>query len=49
MLLTAVGSLPAGTQWKYELKLDGYRAIAFKSRGKVYLRVALHYNRRLAT
>jgi len=38
MLLTAVGSLPAGAQWKYELKLDGYRAIAFKSRGKVYLR-----------
>ncbi len=38
MLLTAVGSLPAGGGWQYELKLDGYRAIAFKSRGKVYLR-----------
>ena len=38
MLLTAVGSLPAGAQWQYEIKLDGYRAIAFKSRGKVYLR-----------
>ena len=38
MLLTAVGSLPAGAQWQFELKLDGYRAIAFKSRGKVYLR-----------
>lgn len=38
MLLTAVGSLPAGASWQYEIKLDGYRAIAFKSRGKVYLR-----------
>ena len=38
MLLTAVGSLPAGPTWQYELKLDGYRAIGFKSRGKVYLR-----------
>lgn len=38
MLLTAVGSLPAGASWQYELKLDGYRAIAFKSSGKVYLR-----------
>jgi DNA ligase D-like protein (predicted ligase) len=38
MLLTAVGSLPSGANWQYELKLDGYRAIAFKSRGKVYLR-----------
>jgi bifunctional non-homologous end joining protein LigD len=24
--------------WVYELKLDGYRAIAFKSGGRVYLR-----------
>jgi bifunctional non-homologous end joining protein LigD len=38
MLLTAVGSLPAGADWIYELKLDGYRAIAFKSRGQVHLR-----------
>lgn len=38
MLLTAVGSLPAGARWQYEIKLDGYRSIGFKSRGKVYLR-----------
>jgi ATP-dependent DNA ligase len=27
-----------GPQWAYELKLDGYRAIAFKSKGRVHLR-----------
>jgi ATP-dependent DNA ligase len=35
MLLTAVASLPSGKEWLYELKLDGYRAIAYKTRGKV--------------
>jgi ATP-dependent DNA ligase len=30
--------LPEGPQWLYELKLDGYRAIAFKAAGKVRLR-----------
>src|SRR5688572_25914383 len=26
------------TRWEYQLKLDGYRAIAFKTRGELYLR-----------
>ena len=38
MLLLRTDSLPEGTQWLYELKLDGYRAIAFKRDGKVNLR-----------
>jgi DNA ligase D-like protein (predicted ligase) len=38
MLLTSVGTLPTGPGWQYELKLDGYRAIAFKTGGRVYLR-----------
>jgi ATP-dependent DNA ligase len=38
MLLLSSTSLPEGDDWQYELKLDGYRAIAFKSSGKVYLR-----------
>jgi ATP-dependent DNA ligase len=38
MLLLASGSLPEGDEWEYELKLDGYRAIAFKSQGRVQLR-----------
>jgi ATP-dependent DNA ligase len=35
MLLLATTSLPEGQEWEYELKLDGYCAIAFKSNGKV--------------
>jgi ATP-dependent DNA ligase len=31
MLLLAINALPEGEDWEYELKLDGYRAIAFKS------------------
>ena len=31
----AVSKLPEGSQWLWELKLDGYRAIAVKSAGKV--------------
>src|SRR5436190_5772540 len=31
-------SLPDGPGWLYEIKLDGYRAIAFKTGGKVHLR-----------
>jgi bifunctional non-homologous end joining protein LigD len=38
MLLLATSSLPEDEQWEYELKLDGYRAIGFKSNGKVHLR-----------
>src|SRR3954467_5884721 len=38
MLLLRTDSLPSGEQWLYELKLDGYRAIAFKRNGEVSLR-----------
>ncbi len=38
MLLLATSSLPDSAQWAYELKLDGYRAIGFKTGGKAYLR-----------
>jgi bifunctional non-homologous end joining protein LigD len=38
MLLLRTDSLPDGDQWLYELKLDGYRAIAFKRDGVVHLR-----------
>jgi DNA ligase D-like protein (predicted ligase) len=38
MLLLRTDSLPDSDQWLYELKLDGYRAIAFKRGGIVHLR-----------
>jgi len=38
MLLRPSSELPDGAAWLYELKLDGYRAIAFKSAGEVHLR-----------
>jgi bifunctional non-homologous end joining protein LigD len=38
MLLLRTDRLPQGDEWQYELKYDGYRAIAFKSAGVVYLR-----------
>ena len=38
MLLFRSETLPEGPEWVYELKLDGYRAIAIKSGGKVRLR-----------
>jgi DNA ligase D-like protein (predicted ligase) len=38
MLLLRTETLPQGPIWKYELKLDGFRAIAFKSAGKIHLR-----------
>jgi DNA ligase D-like protein (predicted ligase) len=38
MLCLPTSSLPEGAEWEYELKLDGYRTLAFKSRGTVELR-----------
>jgi bifunctional non-homologous end joining protein LigD len=38
MLLVQTDRLPVGEQWLYELKLDGYRAIAFRKSGTVHLR-----------
>src|SRR5256885_10194436 len=38
MLLMRTDSLPSGEQWLYELKLDGYRAIAFRRNRDVSLR-----------
>jgi ATP-dependent DNA ligase len=38
MLLLRTDRLPEGAQRRYELKLDGPGAIAFKSGGKVHLR-----------
>ena len=38
MLLLQTEKLPEGAGVLYELKLDGYRAIAFKTGGKVHLR-----------
>jgi bifunctional non-homologous end joining protein LigD len=39
MLLLRTDTLPDdGERWTYQLKLDGYRAIAFKRAGKIHLR-----------
>jgi DNA ligase D-like protein (predicted ligase) len=38
MLLLQKEKLPEGPDWLYELKLDGYRAVAIKRDAKVYLR-----------
>ena len=38
MLLLRTEKLPEGPQWLRELKLDGYRSLAFKTGGKVHLR-----------
>jgi ATP-dependent DNA ligase len=43
-----VGEIPEGDLWTYELKLDGYRAIAVKSGGKatIYSRRGTDLTRR---
>lgn len=38
MLLLQASELPDGPEWLHELKLDGYRVVAFKSEGRVHLR-----------
>jgi DNA ligase D-like protein (predicted ligase) len=38
MLLQRTDSLPEGAKWAYEVKLDGYRALAIRTSGKVHLR-----------
>ncbi len=38
MLLLRTEKVPEGPEWSYEIKLDGYRALAIKSGGKVNLR-----------
>ena len=38
MLLQRTDSLPEGANWAYEVKLDGYRALAIKTSGRVQLR-----------
>jgi ATP-dependent DNA ligase len=38
MLLLRMEMLPEGPEWGYEIKLDGYRALAFKTRGELSLR-----------
>src|SRR2546429_8877507 len=38
MLLLRTGKLPEAAEWLYELKLDGYRALAINSADRVQLR-----------
>ena len=38
MLLLRTESLPDGGSWLPELKLDGHRAVAYKTGSKVHLR-----------
>src|SRR5713101_492238 len=38
MLLRRTDSLPDGTDFVYEVKLEGYRAMGMKTGGKVHLR-----------
>jgi bifunctional non-homologous end joining protein LigD len=37
MLCLAVSEVPTGSAWEYEPKLDGYRAIGLKTRGRTLL------------
>ena len=38
MLLLKTDSLPDGDRWVHELKVDGYRAVAYKAAGRLHLR-----------
>jgi ATP-dependent DNA ligase len=38
MLLLQTDKLPEGAGWQYEVKFDGYRALAIKSANQVRLR-----------
>jgi bifunctional non-homologous end joining protein LigD len=38
MLLQRAEKLPEGSSWTYELKLDGFRALAIKNGGRIHLR-----------
>src|SRR6478752_4583744 len=38
MLLLRTDTLPEDPRWEYQLKLDGYRAVAFTRGGRVHLR-----------
>ena len=38
MLLLRADVLPDEPRWEYQLKLDGYRAVAFKAGGRLHLR-----------
>ena len=38
MLLLRTEALPTGQSWVYELEIDGFRAEAIKSSGRVHLR-----------
>jgi ATP-dependent DNA ligase len=51
MLCLAVPKLPEGAEWQLELKLDGYRGIGIKSKGRAHLasRNGKNFSARFAT
>jgi ATP-dependent DNA ligase len=40
-----VAKLPEGSDWKYELKFDGYRALGIKSAGQAVLATGTNLRR----